>query len=39
MYEQNMWILKIYNGVSMKKEFELICSANILTLDYIADRG
>lgn len=38
VYEQNMRYLKFYNGETMKKEFELICSANILSVEYITDK-
>jgi len=39
MFEQNMRILKIYEGDSMKIVYEVICTANILALEYITDRN
>lgn len=37
MFEQNMRILKIYDGEYMRLVFEIHCSANILALEYIPD--
>lgn len=39
MFEQNMRILKIYEGDHMKLVYEINCSANILALEYIPDRA
>ena len=37
MFEQNTRILKLYDGVTMKLVYEIICLANILALEFIPD--
>jgi hypothetical protein len=39
LYEQNQKLIRIYNGLTMAKEMDILCSGVILAIEYVSDKN